>query len=205
MCGLAARGLGVCRYRYHAGANVGDSEPHWRTGAGSVRRRTPCRLCQRHARYSQMLAVAKEYWNGGIGFRLKLAQRDQARQRGIRLIEWTFDPLESKNAHLNVAKLGVIVRRYYVNLHGVTTSRLQQGLESDRVIAEWWIDQAPIRADPDARRILIPADIQSLKKQSLKAAQDVQLRIREQFLENFQDDYFVAGFERSAKPETNEW
>jgi len=155
--------------------------------------------------YSQMLAVAKDYWNGGIGFRLKLAQRDQARQRGIRLIEWTFDPLESKNAHLNVAKLGAIVRRYYVNLHGVTTSRLQQGLESDRVIAEWWIDQPRIQAGAEARRISIPADIQSLKKQSLKAAQDVQLRIREQFLKNFQDDYFVAGFERSAKPETNEW
>ena len=155
--------------------------------------------------YSQMLAVAQDYRNRGIGSALKLAQRDYAQQRGIHLIEWTFDPLESKNAYLNVVKLGVIVRRYYVNLYGATASQVQQGLESDRVIAEWRIDQPRIQAGAEARRIRIPADIQSLKKQSLKAAQDVQLRIREQFLKNFQDDYFVAGFERSAKPETNEW
>lgn len=146
--------------------------------------------------YSQMLAVAKAYWNSGVGSQLKLAQRDVARQRGIRLIEWTFDPLESKNAYLNIAKLGVIIRRYYVNLYGVTTSQLQQGLDSDRVIAEWWIDEPRVNIGADARRVYIPADLQALKKQSLKSAQDVQLRVREQFLKNLQDDYFVAGFER---------
>ena len=150
--------------------------------------------------YSQMLAVAKEYWNGGVGSDLKLAQRDHARQRGIRLIEWTYDPLESKNAYLNITKLGVIVRRYYVNLYGATTAQQQQGLESDRGIAEWWIDQPRVSIERDVRRLYIPADIQALKKQSLKSAQDVQLRVREQFLKNIADDYFVAGFER-----TDEW
>src|SRR5438093_12687399 len=58
--------------------------------------------------HSQMMAVAKDYWNSGIGSRLKLAQRDCARQRGLCLIEWTYDPLESKNAYLNVDKLGAI-------------------------------------------------------------------------------------------------
>jgi predicted GNAT superfamily acetyltransferase len=150
--------------------------------------------------YSQMLAVAKEYWNSGVGSALKLAQRDHARQRAIRLIEWTYDPLESKNAYLNVTKLGVIVRRYYVNLYGATTAQQQQGLESDRAIAEWWIDQPRVSIEQDVRRLYIPADIQALKKQSLKSAQDVQLRVREQFLKNIADDYFVAGFER-----TDEW
>ncbi|PYS39938.1 MAG: acetyltransferase [Acidobacteria bacterium] len=147
--------------------------------------------------YSQMLAVAQDYRNRGIGSALKLAQRDHAQQRGIHLIEWTFDPLESKNAYLNVVKLGVIVRRYYVNLYGATASQVQQGLESDRVIAEWWIDKPRVRVEGDIRRIAIPSDIQALKKQNLKSAQDMQVRVREEFLRNFQDDYFVAGFQRS--------
>jgi predicted GNAT superfamily acetyltransferase len=146
--------------------------------------------------YSQMLAVAQEYRNRGTGAALKLAQREEARQRGIFLIEWTFDPLESKNAYLNIVKLGVIVRRYYVNLYGATASEVQQGLESDRLVAEWWIDTPQPQVAGDIRRLYIPNDIQALKKQSLKSAQDVQLRVRQEFLKNFQDDYFVAGFQR---------
>ncbi len=146
--------------------------------------------------YSQMLAVQKDYRNRGIGAELKLAQRQHALERGIHLIEWTFDPLESKNAYLNIAKLGVIVRRYYVNLYGATASQTQQGLESDRTIAEWWIEKPRVDIEGDVRRLFIPGDIQALKKQSLKSAQDVQIRVREQFLKNFKDDYFVAGFER---------
>jgi predicted GNAT superfamily acetyltransferase len=146
--------------------------------------------------YSQMLAVKDGYRDSGIGFDLKLAQRDHARQRGILRIEWTFDPLESRNAHFNITKLGIIARSYYVNLYGATASRLQEGLESDRLIAEWWIDKPQVGIQGDIRRVNIPADIQSLKKQSLQLAQDVQLRVRQQFLQNFQDDYFVAGFER---------
>jgi predicted GNAT superfamily acetyltransferase len=146
--------------------------------------------------HSQMLAVATDHWNSGIGFNLKLAQRDHARQRGIRLIQWTYEPLQSRNAYFNIEKLGAIVRRYYVNLYGVPASRLQQGLDTDRMVAEWWIDEPRPKIEGDVRRVFIPADIQSLKKQSLESAKDVQLRVREQFLKNFQEDYFVAGFER---------
>jgi predicted GNAT superfamily acetyltransferase len=145
---------------------------------------------------SNMLAVSRAYWNSGIGADLKLAQRDHARQRGIPLIEWTFDPLESKNAHLNIRKLGAVIRRYYPNLYGATTSALQVGLESDRVIAEWWIDMPRVKVGNDVRRVFIPADIQALKKQSLNSAKDVQLRVREQFQKNFAEDYFVADFQR---------
>jgi predicted GNAT superfamily acetyltransferase len=146
--------------------------------------------------YSQMLAVKPEYRNHGIGADLKLAQRQHARQCGIHFIEWTFDPLESKNAYLNIVKLGVIVRRYYVNLYGATASELQRGLESDRVVAEWWIDKPRFPVEGEVRRLSIPTDIQTLKKQSLKSAMHAQLRVREQFIKNFQEDYFVAGFER---------
>src|SRR5262249_32785059 len=150
--------------------------------------------------HSQVMAVAKDHWNSGIGSRLKLAQREQAKQRGIQRIEWTFVPLESKNAYFNLQKLGAIVRRYYVNYYGDLASALHSGLESDGVVAEWWIDRPRITPAGDVRRIFIPADIQSLKQQSLDSAKDVQIRVREQFLKNLKDDYFAAGFER-----TDEW
>ncbi len=150
--------------------------------------------------YSQFLAVARDHWNVGIGLQLKLAQRDEARRRGIQRIEWTFDPLESKNAHLNLEKLGVTIRRYYVNYYGQIASALHSGLDSDRVIAEWLIDRPRIRPSGDVRRVFIPADIQFLKKQSLQSAKDLQMRVRDQFLKNLADDYFAAGFER-----TDEW
>jgi predicted GNAT superfamily acetyltransferase len=148
--------------------------------------------------YSQMLAVAQGHWNAGTGYQLKLAQREHAIGRGIRLIEWTFDPLESKNAYLNICKLGVIVRRYLINAYGATSSRLQQGLESDRVIAEWWLDRPPVKLEDESeiRRLLIPRDIQGLKRRSLESAREMQLSVREHFLKNIDDDFFADGFER---------
>ena len=89
--------------------------------------------------HSHMLAVRKDHRNGGLGRRLKLMQREDALARGIELIEWTFDPLEIKNAYLNLEKLGAIARRYNINQYGITSSPLQGGLPSDRLIAEWWL------------------------------------------------------------------
>jgi len=89
--------------------------------------------------HSHMLAVLPEYRNEGLGRRLKLAQRDDALARGIELMEWTFDPLEIKNAHLNIARLGAIARRYLRNIYGPSTSPLQGGLPTDRLIVEWWL------------------------------------------------------------------
>src|SRR6266446_4488386 len=89
--------------------------------------------------HSHMLAVRESYRNKGIGRRLKLAQREDAISRGFELIEWTFDPLEIKNAYLNNEKLGIITRRYSVNQYGITTSPLQGGLPTDRLVAEWWL------------------------------------------------------------------
>ncbi len=150
--------------------------------------------------YSQMLAVVPDHWSSGIGSELKLAQRERARARGIQRIEWTFDPLRARNAYFNVQKLGAIVRRYYPNHYGEIQGTPDEGLESDRVVAEWWVDKPRVIPGQDIRRLFIPADIQFLKRQSLPSARDVQMRVREQFLKNLQEDYFVAGFER-----TDEW
>jgi predicted GNAT superfamily acetyltransferase len=89
--------------------------------------------------HSHMVGVLPEFRNLGLGRRLKLAQREDALARGFELMEWTFDPLEIKNAHLNIARLGVVVRRYKHNFYGPSSSPLQGGLPTDRVYAEWWL------------------------------------------------------------------
>src|ERR1700752_3705962 len=94
---------------------------------------------------SHMLAVRDRYRNQGLGAQLKLEQRREALSRGIRRMEWTFDPLEIKNAHLNIQKLGAIVRSYFVNFYGVSSSRLQGGLPTDRLIAEWYLNSSRVK------------------------------------------------------------
>jgi predicted GNAT superfamily acetyltransferase len=89
--------------------------------------------------HSHMAGVRDEYRNQGLGRKLKLFQRDEALQRGIALIEWTFDPFEVRNAHFNF-RLGAICRNYLVDLYGVTTSPLHRGLRTDRLVAEWWLE-----------------------------------------------------------------
>ncbi len=89
--------------------------------------------------HSHMLAVREKFRNYGLGRRLKLAQRDDAIAHGFDLLEWTFDPLEIKNAYLNLVKLGAITRRYSVNHYGLSSSPLQGGLPTDRLVAEWWL------------------------------------------------------------------
>jgi len=90
--------------------------------------------------HSHMLGVLPAYQNSGIGRQLKLRQREEALSRGIELIEWTFDPLELKNAFFNIERLGAIVRHYNENQYGVTASPLHGGLPTDRCYAEWWLN-----------------------------------------------------------------
>src|SRR5207245_11217601 len=78
----------------------------------------------------------------GVGLTLKLLQREEALSRGIRLIQWTFDPLELRNAHFNLNRLGAICREYLPNLYGVTTSPLHRGLATDRLLVEWRLDSS---------------------------------------------------------------
>lgn len=86
------------------------------------------------------------HWQGqGIGYRLKLAQREWVLRQGLKLIVWTYDPLESRNAALNIGKLGAVCRRYERDLYGNMRDVLNVGLLSDRFEVEWWIDSDRVR------------------------------------------------------------
>lgn len=87
--------------------------------------------------WSHMLGVTRAARDAGLGLRLKLAQRDAALAMGTDLIEWTYDPLQALNAHLNFAKLGVVVEEYEENIYGVSSSPLHAGSPTDRFVAEW--------------------------------------------------------------------
>lgn len=89
--------------------------------------------------WSHMAGVATEYRSGGIGQQLKFRQRERALAMGLDLIEWTYDPLQAMNAHLNFNKLGVVVAEYEQNLYGESASPLHRGNPTDRFVAEWWI------------------------------------------------------------------
>ncbi len=104
--------------------------------------------------HSHMMGVLPEYRNRGIGRHLKMRQRDDAIARGIELIEWTFDPMQLKNAWFNIEGLGAIVRRYVRNQYGISTSALQGGLPTDRLIAEWWVTMEKFRP-PVVERIRV--------------------------------------------------
>jgi len=162
--------------------------------------------------HSHMLAVRKDHRNSGLGRRLKLLQREDALARGVELIEWTFDPLEIKNAYLNIEKLGAIARRYNINQYGLTSSPLQGGLPSDRLIAEWWLKSKRVETllargkNPAFMRedeIRVPAQIYDWKAapQTRDKAKQVQERNREQFLRVFAAGLAVLGYERDEQGE----
>jgi predicted GNAT superfamily acetyltransferase len=155
--------------------------------------------------HSHMLGVLPAYHNAGIGRNLKLRQREEALSRGIELIEWTFDPLELKNAYLNIQRLGVIVRRYSENQYGVTNSPLHGGLPTDRLIAEWWLASPRVRdalagenlQHEPVDRIVYPADIARIRSQEPERAREIQAANAERFLGAFAGGLAVTGFERS--------
>jgi predicted GNAT superfamily acetyltransferase len=157
--------------------------------------------------HSHMLAVRKEHRNAGLGRRIKLFQRDDALARGFELIEWTFDPLEIKNAYLNIEKLGAIARRYTVNQYGISSSPLHGGLPTDRLVAEWWLKSKRVESllqtetKPPVEvesTISVPAQIYDWKASPAmrNQAKEVQDRNREQFLRGFAEGLVVLGYER---------
>jgi len=91
----------------------------------------------RPTQWSHMLGVTEDARSGGLGRKLKLAQRERALEMGIDLIEWTFDPLQALNAHVNFSKLGVVVEEYAENIYGESSSPLHHGSPTDRFVAEW--------------------------------------------------------------------
>jgi len=160
--------------------------------------------------HSHMLAVREPYRNLGLGRRMKLAQREDALRRGFELMEWTFDPLEIKNAHLNIERLGAITRRYNINQYGNSSSVLQGGLPTDRLVAEWWLRSRRVvslleggeRAQFETQvAIEVPAEIYQWKANPQTRAQalQVQSRNRELFLQAFGSGLAVLGYGRNER------
>jgi predicted GNAT superfamily acetyltransferase len=161
--------------------------------------------------HSHMTAVLENYRDRGIGRRLKLFQREDALQRGIQLVEWTFDPLEVKNAYLNFMRLGAIARRYLPNCYGVTTSPLHGGMPTDRLIAEWWLDSprvnnllngsTPIVSDSPSGRaeIRIPAEMPKLRHDNPAEALRIQTETREQFEQWIAKGYAATAIEINSE------
>jgi predicted GNAT superfamily acetyltransferase len=106
----------------------------------------------RASHWSHMLGVHPDYRGTGLGRQLKLEQRARALALELDLIEWTFDPLQALNAHLNFARLGVIVEEYEENVYGESPSPLHGGLPTDRFVCQWWIRRPHVE-----RRVRPPA------------------------------------------------
>jgi predicted GNAT superfamily acetyltransferase len=159
--------------------------------------------------HSHMLAVKESHRNTGLGRAMKLFQREAALSEGYDLIEWTFDPLEIKNAYFNLEKLGAVARHYLVNVYGITSSPLQGGLPSDRLVAEWWLRSPRVEetlrtgSRPEteiAGSVEVPGEIYLWKSEPETRAQAAEIlrRTREQLQGSFHQGLSVIGYERTA-------
>ena len=141
--------------------------------------------------HSHMTAVLDGYRDRGVGRGLKLFQRKDALARGIALVEWTFDPLATKNAYFNFMRLGAIARRYVPNAYGITTSPLHGSLPTDRLVAEWHLrsprvfralaKKQDVRPSKKAARITIPTNLEGLRISDPSRARQIQSTVREDF------------------------
>jgi len=158
--------------------------------------------------HSHMTAVLRPFRNRGTGRKLKFFQREEALARGIDLIEWTFDPLEIRNAHFNF-RLGAIARRFIPNMYGITTSPLHGRLPTDRLVAEWPLRSARVRrALADKRpgtsprskkfvRIRIPADFAKTRGTNPEEATRLQAEARQEFEHWLARGYAATGIHRT--------
>lgn len=158
--------------------------------------------------HSHMLGVLEGYRDQGVGRMLKLAQRDSALHRGLRLIEWTFDPFELKNAYFNMERLGAVARRYIHNQYGVTSSPLHGGLPTDRLIAEYWIEGARAEAGAAGQQIPrgatveqveFPINIADLRRDNPIKARELQAAAADQFDDCFRRGLAITGFDRGPQ------
>lgn len=153
--------------------------------------------------HSHMTGILPEWQGHGIGKRIKLRQREEALRANIDYIEWTFDPLEIRNAYFNIERLGIIARRFLPNQYGITSSRLHGGLPTDRLVAEWCLASKRVRSVVAkkactrievARTIKIPEQIADLRISDNLAAQEIQKQVGEQIQQAFADKLVVVGY-----------
>ena len=113
--------------------------------------------------HSHMLAVKPEYRSSNLGYKLKLAQRERVLAQNINQITWTFDPLQSRNAYFNFAKLGVIADRYRIDFYGAATSSFLHQAGTDRLWVTWLIDSERVRERVNERKLsILPSRTQTL-------------------------------------------
>ncbi|HEX9717975.1 MAG TPA: GNAT family N-acetyltransferase [Actinomycetota bacterium] len=174
--------------------------------------------------HSHMLAVAPDLRSRGVGYALKLAQRAQALEQGYRVVRWTFDPLQSRNAHFNINKLGVVCDRFHRNFYGAMTDVVNRGERSDRLVVRWDLDRAagprpipeghevavleangpddlprPVRAEPIAPdrgslRVCIPRDYAGVKERDPGLAAEWRDAVGDVLEECFEHGSIVVAF-----------
>ena len=158
--------------------------------------------------HSHMTGVLEEYQNRGIGYKIKLKQREEAIRRGVELVEWMFDPLQIRNAHFNIEKLGVIVQTFLPNQYGITSSPLHGGMPTDRLVAEWNVASIRVAtavaggemADRRMEQtIQIPSEIDEWRARDPEQALSVQTRVHEEFQKYFSQGLAVIGYERNEQ------
>jgi predicted GNAT superfamily acetyltransferase len=170
---------------------------------------TSLALVGRHVAYHSHLAAVREgLRHRDIGYRMKLAQRERAIEAGIPLIFWTFDPLQSRNAHLNINKLGAIIRRYEVNYYSEGISSVfDSNVPSDRVFAEWWVQSAAVNSALGGERsspadsgvsVEIPENIEAVSAASVEEHRAWRFRVREDFQRALSSGRIVRGFQRDS-------
>ena len=154
--------------------------------------------------HSHMVGVSPRLHGRGVGYQIKLRQREEALAAGLDLIEWTFDPLQARNAYFNIEKLGVDVRAYLPDFYGITSSELHGSLPTDRLVAAWQLgsprviarlDGGPRANAESAARIEIPARIADVPREQ---AAGLQAHVRESFQAAFARGLNVSRFQRTA-------
>jgi predicted GNAT superfamily acetyltransferase len=164
--------------------------------------------------HSHLAAVIEGLRHKDIGYRMKLKQREFAIAADIPLIIWTFDPLQSRNAHLNLNKLGAIIRRYEENYYGEGLSAVfGSAVPSDRVFAEWWVRSPHVESAlgghkpqvADARPVVIPEDVNRVSAQSVEEHLRWRLRVRADFMQMLRSGLIARGFARDSASGTSRY
>jgi len=161
-----------------------------------------------------MMAVDREFQNKGVGARLKWAQRERALSEGRSFIKWTWDPMQARNAHFNLNRLGVTVSSYAENFYGTdyatdpTLRNVASRIDSDRLFANWHLSSERVlrlaqgreleQSGSVAARIEIPTDWLRLIREHPATARQQQLRVRSDFQTAFAEGLVCAGFERNG-------
>ncbi len=177
-------------------------------------------LLQEPYLHSQLVGVRKEHRHLGIGFQLKLCQRNFALEANLELVKWVFDPMRSINANLNVRKLGAVIPAYHPDYYGTVQSHFSRGLATDRVWAHWYVASSRVQQrllhpppllkqepalvqvtslpDPNFSEseflVEVPDDFEAIFQESLALAADEQAKIREIFQHYLHQGYLIADF-----------